>query len=178
MYAKTLDDFSIAAAKAAFSRDEPLAFFVSAMMAGAYVGIGIILIFTSASRSSRPYAWWWGPVRHRADACRLAGSDLFTGRTMFMTIGLTRGTVDGAAVAVRGSSPGSATCWRRPAGAALRAPAAARRGSRRRSIFAASAAKMGASPSALIARGALCNWLVCLALGTSRRAATTRPNAS
>jgi nitrite transporter len=37
-------------------------------------------------------------------------------------------------------------------------------------IFAASAAKMGASATALIARGALCNWLVCLALWTSQRA--------
>ena len=59
MFAKTLDDFAaIAAAKAAFSRDKPLAFFVSSMMAGAYVGIGIIFIFTLGQQIDRPCAAW------------------------------------------------------------------------------------------------------------------------
>ncbi len=47
MFTKTLDNFAqVAADKAAVSREQPLAFLVSSMMAGAYVGIGIILIFT------------------------------------------------------------------------------------------------------------------------------------
>jgi nitrite transporter len=47
MVAKTLDSFAeTAAAKATFSRETPLAFLISSMMAGAYVGVGIILIFT------------------------------------------------------------------------------------------------------------------------------------
>jgi nitrite transporter NirC len=47
MFAKTLDHFAqVAAEKAAFARDTPGAFLVSSMIAGAYVGIGIILIFT------------------------------------------------------------------------------------------------------------------------------------
>jgi nitrite transporter NirC len=37
-------------------------------------------------------------------------------------------------------------------------------------IFSAATAKMSAAPLALIARGILCNWLVCLALWSSARA--------
>jgi nitrite transporter NirC len=39
-------------------------------------------------------------------------------------------------------------------------------------IFTAAAAKMNSSALALIARGALCNWLVCLSLWTSARASS------
>ena len=101
-----------------------------------------------------------------------AGSDLFTGHTMFMTIGLARGTVDGAALArswiltwvgnLAGAVLLALVFWFGGGGQILKDGADL--------IFAASAAKMGASATALIARGALCNWLVCLALWTSQRA--------
>jgi len=175
MFAKTLDDFAaIAAAKAAYSRDKPLAFFVSSMMAGAYVGVGIILIFTlgqqiePALRSLAMGACFGVALT----LVVFAGSDLFTGHTMFMTIGLARGTVDGAAVArswivtwvgnLAGAVLLSLVFWLGGGGQILKDGADL--------IFAASAAKMGASATALIARGALCNWLVCLALWTSQRA--------
>ena len=111
MFAKTLDHFAeVAAAKAAFSRETPFAFFISSMMAGAYVGIGIILIFTLGQQidpSLRSLAM---------GACFgialtlvvFAGSDLFTGHTMFMTIGLARGSVDLAALARCWALSGSA----------------------------------------------------------------------
>ena len=46
MFLDTVDQFAtIAAGKAAFLRRSPLGFWISSMIAGAYVGLGIILIF-------------------------------------------------------------------------------------------------------------------------------------
>jgi nitrite transporter len=174
MFTKTLDDFAaIAAAKAAYSRDEPLAFFVSSMLAGAYVGIGIILMFTLGQQLEPAFR---SLVMGSCFGIALtlvvfAGSELFTGHTMFMTIGFARGTVDGVALIrawilcwignLAGAVLLSLVFWLGGGGQILKEGADL--------IIAASAAKMGASATALIARGALCNWLVCLALWTSQR---------
>ncbi len=177
MFAKTLDHFAqVAAAKAAFAREKPAAFFISSMMAGAYVGIGIILIFTlgqqieSALRSLVMGACFGIALT----LVVFAGSDLFTGHTMFMTIGVARGSVDLAALArcwvlswvgnLVGSALLSVIFWLGGGGQILKDGADL--------IFNASAAKMNAPALALLARGALCNWLVCLALWTSARASS------
>jgi hypothetical protein len=101
-----------------------------------------------------------------------AGSDLITGHTMFMTIGVAHGSVDLAALArcwalswignLVGSILLAFVFWLAGGGQILKDGADL--------IFAASAAKMNAPALALLARGALCNWLVCLALWTSARA--------
>ncbi|MGO8798367.1 MAG: formate/nitrite transporter family protein [Roseiarcus sp.] len=177
MFAKTLDNFAaVAAEKAAYSRESPLAFFVSSMMAGAYVGIGIILIFglgqqiEPALRSLTMGACFGIALT----LVVFAGSDLFTGHTMFMTIGVARGSTDLAALSrnwalswvgnLAGSALLAAVFWLGGGGQILKEGADL--------IYAASAAKMSAAPLALIARGALCNWLVCLALWTSARASS------
>jgi nitrite transporter len=102
MYAKTLDHFAeVAAAKSAFSKGAPFAFLVSSAMAGAYVGVGIILIFTlgqqiePALRSLTMGACFGIALT----LVVFAGSDLFTGHTMFMTVGVARGATDVAALA-------------------------------------------------------------------------------
>ncbi len=175
MVAKTLDSFAeAAAAKATFSRETPLAFLISSMMAGAYVGVGIILIFTLGQQIEP------GLRSLAMGACFgialtlvvFAGSDLFTGHTMFMTIGVARGSTDLTALArtwvlswlgnLAGSILLAAIFWLGGGGQILKEGADL--------IYAASAAKMSAAPLALIARGALCNWLGCLALWTSARA--------
>ena len=47
MYVDTLDHFAgVAEKKAGLLRNNPSSFFIGSMMAGAYVGLGIILIFT------------------------------------------------------------------------------------------------------------------------------------
>jgi nitrite transporter len=175
MFARTLDHFAqVAADKAAFARENPAAFFISSMMAGAYVGIGIILIFTlgqqidPALRSLVMGACFGIALT----LVVFAGSDLFTGHTMFMTIGVARGSVDLAALArcwalswignLVGSALLAVVFWLGGGGQILKDGADL--------IFAASAAKMNAPALALLARGALCNWLVCLALWTSARA--------
>jgi nitrite transporter NirC len=175
MFAKTLDHFAgVAADKATFSRETPASFFISSMMAGAYVGIGIILIFTlgqqiePALRSLVMGACFGIALT----LVVFAGSDLFTGHTMFMTIGVARGSTGPSALARTwimtwvGNLFGSALLafifWLGGGGQILKDGADL--------IFAASAAKMNAPALALVARGALCNWLVCLALWTSARA--------
>ncbi|HLW91772.1 MAG TPA: formate/nitrite transporter family protein [Roseiarcus sp.] len=175
MFAKTLDHFAgVAAEKAAFSREAPVPFFISSMMAGAYVGIGIILIFTlgqqiePALRSMVMGACFGIALT----LVVFAGSDLFTGHTMFMTIGVARGSAGLSALArnwivswignLVGSALLAAIFWLGGGGQILKDGADL--------IFNASAAKMNAAPLALVARGALCNWLVCLALWTSARA--------
>lgn len=177
MFSKTLDSFAqLAADKAEFCREKPFAFLISSMMAGAYVGIGIILIFTlgqqvePALRSLVMGACFGIALT----LVVFAGSDLFTGHTMFMTIGLARGTVDLAALArawtlcwignLLGSALLAFVFWLGGGGQILKDGADL--------IFTASAAKMSAPVVALIARGALCNWLVCLALWTSARASS------
>src|ERR1700735_3989543 len=102
MFAKTLDHFAqVAVEKAAFARDAPGAFLISSMMAGAYVGIGIILIFTlgqqiePALRSLVMGACFGIALT----LVVFAGSDLFTGHTMFMTIGVARGSTAPSALA-------------------------------------------------------------------------------
>jgi nitrite transporter len=177
MFARTLDHFAqVAAEKAAFARDSPGAFLVSSMMAGAYVGIGIILIFTLGQQvepalRSLVMGSCFGIA---LTLVVFAGSDLFTGHTMFMTIGVARGSCDLAALArtwvlswvgnLIGSGLLAAIFWLGGGGQILNEGADL--------IFAASAAKMNAPAVALIARGALCNWLVCLALWTSARASS------
>jgi nitrite transporter NirC len=177
MYAKTLDVMAdVAATKAAYSREEPLAFLVSAMMAGAYVGIGILLIFTLGQQIDPA-------IRSLVmGACFgialtlviFAGSDLFTGHTLFMTVGLARGASGWAALTrnwalswvgnLCGSVLLAIVFWLAGGGQILKEGADL--------IYNASAAKMSAPVVALVARAALCNWLVCLAIWTSARASS------
>ena len=74
-------------------RNNPLGFSIAAMMAGAYVGVGILLIF-SVGENVDP------SVRNLVMGCSFgialtlvifAGSELFTGHAMFMTLGLLAG---------------------------------------------------------------------------------------
>jgi nitrite transporter NirC len=174
MYAKTLDAMAdVAAAKAAYSRDEPLAFLISAMMAGAYVGIGIILIFTlgqqiDPSLRSLVMGACFGIA---LTLVIFAGSDLFTGHTLFMTVGVARGSSGWGALGrnwvlswvgnLCGSVLLAIVFWLAGGGQVLKQGADL--------IYNASAAKMSAAPLALLARAALCNWLVCLAIWMSGR---------
>ena len=174
MYSKTLDGFAeIAATKSAYSRDQPVAFLISSMLAGAYVGIGIILIFTlgqqiDPSLRSLVMGACFGIA---LTLVIFAGSDLFTGHTLFMTVGLARGSSDFAALLRNwalswvGNLVGSALLafvfFLAGGGQVLKEGADL--------VYTASAAKMSAPAIALMARAALCNWLVCLAIWMSAR---------
>lgn len=174
MYLETVDHFAETAVKRSdFLKRAPLGFWISAMMAGAYVGLGIILIFSVGSDVDPSYR----PLIMGASfgiALTLvvfAGSDLFTGHTMFMPLGLLRqrvgwtefagawivswlGNLAGAAVlAILFIAGGGGLVLHSKSGL----------------LMAVAAAKMNAPATALFARAILCNWLVCLALWMSAR---------
>src|SRR5260221_211350 len=87
MFLETVDQFAKAAvAKSAYMRRSPLGFTISSMMAGAYVGLGIILIFcvgNAVDPSIRPVVMG-ASFGIALTLVIFAGSDLFTGHTMFM----------------------------------------------------------------------------------------------
>ena len=153
-------------------RQNPIGFLIAAMMAGAYVGIGIILIF-SVGETVDP------SVRSLVMGCSFgialtlvifAGSELFTGHAMYMTQGWLAGTA---------SLWDVARCWTASwlgnlvgcivlgllfvagGGAILQEGADL--------LNTVAAKKMNAPAGELVARAILCNWLVCLAIWTSAR---------
>jgi len=174
MYLETVDQLAATAvAKSAFLKRSPGGFFVSSMMAGAYVGLGIILIFSVGSDVDPAY-------RALVMGCSFgialtlvifAGSDLFTGHTMFMTHGVLRkrigiGDLASAwAMSWIGNLAGCAALavlfvWG-GGGAMLH--------SKSMFLMTVASAKMNAPILSLVARATLCNWLVCLAIWTSAR---------
>lgn len=174
MYQETLDQFAETAAKKlkALSAN-PIGFFIACAMAGAYVGLGIIAIFSIGQvidPSVRPLAMGL-TFAIALTLVVFAGAELFTGHTMMMTIGVLRGKVSlgglgrSWAMTWAGNLVGAvalgAIFYLGGGGQILKEGADL--------IFTTAAAKMNAAPVALIAKGILCNWLVCLALWMSAR---------
>jgi len=174
MFLETVDQFAATAvARSNFLRRSPLGFWISAMMAGAYVGLGIILIFSIGSDVDPAYR---GLIMGASFGIALtlvifAGSDLFTGHTMFMSLGWLRGRVS------LGELGG---CWAvswlgNLAGCAVLAVLFVAGGggamlhSKSQFIMTVATAKMTAPALSLFARAVLCNWLVCLAIWMSGR---------
>lgn len=163
-----------AVTKRAHLRADPVGFFTLAMMAGAYVGLGILLIF-SVGQGVDPGI---RPVVMGASfgiALMLviyAGSELYTGHTMYMTMGLLTGRT-GFGDLVR--------CWLTSwmgnlAGAAFLAMLFVYGGGgiilgaeHEPLLFKVAAKKMHGEGLHLFLNGMLCNWLVCLAIWTGSR---------
>jgi nitrite transporter len=174
MYQETVDHFAaLAAKKATYLSRSPLGFWISSMMAGAYVGIGIILIFCVASDMDPAYRAlaMGGSFGIALTLVVFAGSDLFTGHTMFMSLGILRGRVGwsdlGASWVVTwlGNLVGAALL----AVIFVKGGGGAMLGSKSQFLMTVAAAKMNGTPLALFCRAILCNWLVCLALWMSAR---------
>jgi nitrite transporter NirC len=174
MYLDTVDSFAaLAAKKRDFLGASPAGFAIGAMMAGAYIGLAIILIFSLGADIAPAYR----PLVMGASfglaliLVVFAGAELFTGHTMFMTLGWLRGCVDGSDVAAAWAASWAGNL----AGAGLLAlvfvlggggPIFASKGD---FLVAAAGAKMNAPALALFCRAALCNWCVCLALWMAAR---------
>ena len=174
MYLDTVDQLAqTAVAKTAFLKRSPGGFFVSSMMAGAFVGLGIILIFCVGSDVDPAY-------RALVMGCSFgialtlvifAGSDLFTGHTMFMTHGVLR-----KKIAPRDLAASWAMSWvGNLVGCAALAVlfvwggGGAMLHSKSMFLMTVASAKMNAPVLSLVARAIMCNWLVCLAIWTSAR---------
>jgi nitrite transporter len=174
MFLETVDSFAkAAAAKAAYLKRSPGGFFISSMMAGAYVGLGIILIFSVGSNLDpgvRPLAMG-ASFAVALTLVIFAGSDLFTGHTMFMTIGWLQRRIG---IRELGSSWGMTWAGNLVGCIILAAIFVAGGGgvvlsSPSHLMIGVAAAKMNAPAIELLARGILCNWLVCLAIWMAAR---------
>ena len=174
MYNETIDQFAeTAARKVRAIADNPLGFFIAALLAGAYVGLGIIAIF-SIGQGLDPAVRSLVMGLTFAIALTLvvfAGAELFTGHTMIMTLGVLRGKATAGGLAsswvmtwlgnLLGAVLVATLFWLGGGGAILKSGADL--------IVSTADAKMHAAPLALVAKGILCNWLVCLALWMSAR---------
>lgn len=174
MYADTIDGFvKTAERKIAFLRQSPGGFFVASMLAGAYVGLGIILIFTlGAEVPPELRKLVMGATFGIAlTLVIIAGAELFTGHTMFMALRRYRGT---GTLGDLGAS--WAMTWvGNLAGALLlvalfdMAGGGGLLGSPDGLVMKVAAIKMNAAAPTLFARAVLCNWLVCLAIWMAAR---------
>ena len=156
-----------AAAKAALLKKNPAGYFLLSALAGMYVGFGVLLVFTLSG------AMAGSPFTKLVMGCTfgvalslvvVAGAELFTGNNMVMTAGLLRKTVTaGDTVKLW------AFCWLgNLAGSILLAViyylTGLYSGATLTAMTDAAAAKMTAGFVPLLARGILCNTLVCLAV--------------
>ena len=174
MYQETLDHFAnLGGKKADLMARSPLAFITGALMAGAYIGFGIILIFSVAATIGAPFQKLVMGVSFGIALTLVvfAGAELFTGHTMYMTLGwLKRITTlkDLAIVWVTSwtfnlvGSVGLAVIFAIGGGGILFDDGASL-------LHKVAEYKMNSPAVALVARAILCNWLVCLALWMAAR---------
>ena len=162
-----------AAAKVAFMNNNMPGYFVMSMMAGAFIGIGVLLAFTSGGLlTGLPYARIVMGLSFGValSLVVMAGAELFTGNNLAMAAGLLDkkvtwkdamklwcicwignllgGIVLGGIYSLTGLCTGAVSEF----------------------MVSAAAAKMGAGATALFTRGILCNYLVCLAVWCAGRA--------
>ncbi len=174
MYQDTLERLAdVGRKKADMLRAAPLAFMVGSMLAGAYVGVGIILTLTVAGPMDPAWQKFVMGISFGVALTLVvfAGSELFTGHTLYMVLSWLR----------RLAAPVDVLwVWMiswvfNLAGSALLAAlftvgaGGAPFGEDVGLLHRIAEFKMNSPPAELFARAVLCNWLVCLALWTSAR---------
>lgn len=151
-------------------------YFISTLLAGAYVGLAIVLIFTLGGPLAAAGSPFQGLVMGASFGLALtlvifAGSELFTGNHMFFTMSTLAGrttykeTFKNWGIVFVGNLIGALLLCLLILGTGLFKAAPAEH-----LIFTAAANKMTAPLTELFFRGILCNWLVCLAIWMSFRA--------
>jgi len=174
MFTETINKCAATAERVVkLDRENPFGYWVASMMAGAYMGLGIILIFTLGNLvdpALRPLVM--GATFGIALTLVInAGAELYTGHTMFLTFGVKAGRISSAS-AMRaglqswgGNLLGSILVawlfWQTGGGKLLPDGASL--------VHSAALAKTQLPVVALIAKGILCNWLVCLAIWMCQR---------
>lgn len=176
MYQETIEAIEKSAvSKAELLKTRPLASFIHSMMAGAYVGLGILLIFMLGTPLFVDHSPFQPLVMATTFGIALslvimAGSDLFTGNTMIMPIGALRGGCTWSdvlwvnIVSFIGNLVGSMLVAYLGYTALMFATPDL--------VQAIAIKKMHAPQLALLSRAILCNWLVCLAVWCSFRLKT------
>lgn len=176
MYFKTVRGFAeTARQKGEFLKKNPIRYFIAAILAGIYVGFGIILIFSVAG----PFATAGSPAVKlilglsfgvALTLAIFAGSELFTGLNMVMIIGLLRKTsslsdlfrVWGLSYVGNLAGSLSLAALMHFSGLMNNAPTADL-------MTKVVGTKMQTGFGELFVRGILCNMLVCLAVWMSAR---------
>jgi len=159
---------SIAVEKIDYFKRNPIGFFISTMMAGAYVGVGIILILTlgnDADPASRNLVMgcFFGIA---LVLIIFAGADLFSGHIMYMTFGFLYKKI-GMLTVIRDWI----ICWYgNLLGAVMLSVLFALGGGGgwmddgSSLVHNLADMKMNSSITELLARAVICNWLLCLAI--------------
>ena len=164
-----------ASAKAAMLKNDPLGYFVLSMMAGAFIGIGVLLAFTIGGQlQGAPYTKVVMGMSFGValSLVVMAGAELFTGNNMVMAMG-----VMSKKTSIYDAVKLWVICWiGNLAGAIILAVLYHLTGLGTGDVasFMASAAnsKMTLGIIPLITRGILCNFLVCLAVWSAGRASS------
>ena len=174
MYVDTIEAFvRVAEKKLAFMRQSPGGFFVASMLAGAYVGLGIILIFILGAEVPPEFRKlvMGATFGIALTLVVIAGAELFTGHTMFMAL-----RRYGGAGTLGDIGASWVMTWVGNLGGALvlvalfdMAGGGGLLGSPDGLVMKVAAIKMNASAASLFARAVLCNWLVCLAIWMAAR---------
>jgi nitrite transporter NirC len=163
----------LARAKADFLKRAPLSYLTASFLAGAYVGMGIVLIFCIGAPLALADSIYLKTLMGVSFGIALtlvvfAGSELFTGNNMYMVIGLVKRTTSWKDLARvwsfswAGNLVGSLVlAWM-----VVHAGAVAHAAGFLEKI---SVLKMTMPAEELFLRAVLCNWLVCLALWTAGR---------
>lgn len=161
-----------AAAKRDLLKKDPAAYFILSVLAGMFIGFGVLLVFTlSGSLAGAPYTRLVMGCTFAValSLVTIAGAELFTGNNLVMTAGMLRKTVS-AADAVKLWL----VCWAgNLCGSILLAVLFNATGLYSDATLTAmtntAAAKMTAGFVPLLTRGILCNMLVCLAVWSGFR---------
>jgi nitrite transporter NirC len=177
LYTQNVETIVEAAVKKKEKMNESLIrYTIAAALAGAYVGIGIILIFSLGAPLAAVKSPFQPLVMGATFGIALtlvmfAGSELFTGNNMFFTASTLAGkttvrdTLKNWSVVFIGNLLGAIVLSLLILGAGLFKDIPAEH-----LLFAATAKKMHLPVMELFFRGILCNWLVCLAIWMSMRA--------
>ena len=174
MYQETIEKCAAVAARIKnTSANNPLSFWIGSLMAGAYVGLGIILIFTLGNLvdpAIRPLVMG-ATFGIALTLVIIAGAELYTGHTMFLTFGVKTGKLNSTqAVGIlaqswTGNLLGSIVVaylfYLGGGGQILPVDGSL--------VHKVALAKTTAPALALFAKGMLCNWLVCLAIWMCQR---------
>lgn len=163
----------IAINKVNYLKQNPLGYFISTMMAGAYVGIGIMLILTlgnEADPSSQKLIMgcFFGIT---LTLIIFAGAELFSGHTMYMTFGFFYKKITAVTVIIDW-----VICWYGNLfGAMLLSILFVLGGgggwinNSHSLVHTLAAHKMNSGIIELVARAIICNWLICLAIWMSSK---------
>lgn len=175
MYLESVKIISQAARlKIEYLKRSLFSYMVASVLAGTYIGIGVVLIFSVGAPLAMTDSIFLKTLMGVSFGIALtlvvfAGAELFTGNNMFMTVGLLKREVTFEEVlkvwglSWLGNLIGSLLLAYLVVASGAVSHAAS-------FIEKISIAKMGMGGLQLFLRGILCNWLVCLALWTSSRA--------